>query len=113
ARLDIQAGRFALAADQLDRVLATAPRDPVAHLYYGDLYRLRSQRAQSAPEAADWARQAIDRYEGAARLDPAFAHPFPQPRLLYSQQHALARARAPVHQSLTLNPLAPAPDRDH
>ena len=111
ARLDIQAGRFALAADQLDRVLAVAPRDPVAHLYYGDLYRLRSQRAQSAPEAADWARQAIDRYEGAARLDPAFADPFRQLGLLYYQQQEIARARAAFQQYLTLKPDAPDADR--
>jgi beta-barrel assembly-enhancing protease len=111
ARLDIQAGRFALAADQLDRVLAVAPRDPVAHLYYGDLYRLRSQRARSAPEAADWARQAIDRYEGAARLDPAFADPFRQLGLLYYQQQEIARARAAFEQYLTLKPDAPDAER--
>jgi beta-barrel assembly-enhancing protease len=111
ARLDLQAGRFALAADQLDRVLAVAPRDPVAHLYYGDLYRLRSQRARSAPEAADWARQAIDRYEGAARLDPAFADPFRQLGLLYYQQQEIARARAAFEQYLTLKPDAPDADR--
>jgi beta-barrel assembly-enhancing protease len=111
ARLDLQAGRFALAADQLDRVLAVAPRDPVAHLYYGDLYRLRSQRARSAPEAADWARQAIDRYEGAARLDPAFADPFRQLGLLYYQQQEIARARAAFEQYLTLKPDAPDTDR--
>ena len=111
ARLDLQAGRFALAADQLDRVLAVAPRDPVAHLYYGDLYRLRSHRARSAPEAADWARQAIDRYEGAARLDPAFADPFRQLGLLYYQQQEIARARAAFEQYLTLKPDAPDADR--
>jgi predicted Zn-dependent protease len=111
ARLDLQAGRFALAADQLDRVLAVAPRDPVAHLYYGDLYRLRSQRARSVPEAADWARQAIDRYEGAARLDPSFADPFRQLGLLYYQQQEIARARAAFEQYLTLKPDAPDTDR--
>ena len=111
ARLDIQAGRFALAADQLDRVLAAAPRDPVAQLYYGDLYRLRSQRAQSVPEAADWARQAIDRYASAARLDPAFADPFRQLGLLYYQQQEIARARAAFQQYLALKPDAPDAER--
>ena len=111
ARLDIQAGRFALAADQLDRVLAVAPRDPVAHLYYGDLYRLRSQRAPSGPEGADWARQAIDRYESAARLDPALADPFRQLGLLYYQQREIARARAAFQQYLTLAPGAPDAER--
>jgi beta-barrel assembly-enhancing protease len=107
ARLDIQAGRFALAADQLDRVLAATPRDPVAQLYYGDLYRLRSQRAQSAAEAADWARQAIDRYESAARLDPAYADPFRQLGLLYYRQQEIAQARAAFRQYLALKPGAP------
>jgi beta-barrel assembly-enhancing protease len=111
ARLDIQAGRFALAAEQLDRVLAAAPQDPVAHLYYGDLHRLRSQRAQSAAEGADWARQAIDRYESAARLDPAFADPFRQLGLLYYQQQEIAQARAAFQQYLTLNPAAPDAER--
>jgi beta-barrel assembly-enhancing protease len=111
ARLDIQAGRFALAAEQLDRVLAVAPRDPVAHLYYGDLHRLRSQRAQSAPEGADWARQALDRYESAARLDPAFADPFRQLGLLYYQQGETAQARAAFQQYLTLRPDASDAER--
>jgi tetratricopeptide (TPR) repeat protein len=104
ARLDIQAGRFALAADQLDRVLAAAPPDPVAHLYYGDLYRLRSQRAQSAAEAADWTRQAIDHYETAARLDPAYADPFRQLGLLYYQQRELAQAVAAFRNYVALKP---------
>ena len=111
ARLDIQAGRFALAADQLDRVLAATPRDPVAQLYYGDLYRLRSQRAQSAAEAADWARQAIDRYESAARLDPAYADPFRQLGLLYYRQQEIAQARAAFRQYLALKPDAPDAER--
>ena len=111
ARLDTQAGRFALAADQLDRVLAAAPRDPIAQLYYGDLYRLRSQRTQSAAEAADWARQAIDRYEHAARLDAAYADPFRQLGLLYYQLQEIAQARAAFRQYLALNPDAPDAER--
>ncbi|MBI4245824.1 MAG: M48 family metalloprotease, partial [Candidatus Rokubacteria bacterium] len=37
ALLDVRSGRFKLAQRQLDRVLAITPRDPIAHLYYGDL----------------------------------------------------------------------------
>jgi regulator of sirC expression with transglutaminase-like and TPR domain len=92
-------------------VLAVAPRDPVAQLYYGDLYRLRSQRAQSATEAADWARQAIDRYEHAARLDAAYADPFRQLGLLYYQQQEIAQARAAFRQYLALKPDAPDAER--
>ena len=111
ARLDTQAGRFALAADQLDRVLAATPRDPVAHLYYGELYRLQSQRAQSPAEAADWARQAIDRYESAARLDPAYGDPFRQLGLLYYQQQEITQARAAFRQYLALEPDASDAER--
>lgn len=111
ARLDIQAGRFQLAADQLDRVLAVAPRDAIAHLDYGDLFRLRSQRAPSAAERGDWARQAIDRYERAARLDPTYADPFRQLGLLYYQQREIAQARAAFQQYLTLRPDAPDAER--
>jgi beta-barrel assembly-enhancing protease len=104
ARLDVQAGRFALAAEQLDRVLAATPRDPVAHVYYGDLYRLQSQRARSAAEGADLAQRALERYEGAAQLDPAFADPFRQLGFLYYQRREIARARAAFQQYLTLEP---------
>src|SRR2546422_1252493 len=78
ARLDIQAGRFKLAADQLDRVLAITPKDPVAHLYYGDLYRLQSQRARDVADKTDKAKKALERYERSAELDPAFPDPFRQ-----------------------------------
>ena len=111
ARLDVQAGRFTLAAEQLDRVLAVTPRDPVAHLYYGDLYRLRSQRAQSIAEETDWTRQAIERYDRAAQLDPAFADPFRQLGFLYYQQQETARARAAFQQYLALKPDAPDAER--
>ncbi|MEK7879169.1 MAG: M48 family metalloprotease, partial [candidate division NC10 bacterium] len=50
AALDIRAGRFKLAQAQLDRVLALTPKDPTAHLYYGDLHRLQSQRAKAIAE---------------------------------------------------------------
>ena len=50
ARLEIQAGRFTLAREQLDRVLAVTPGDAVAELYYGDLHRLESQRSRDAAD---------------------------------------------------------------
>src|SRR6266850_2231135 len=69
ARLDIQAGRFKLAEEQLDRVLAITPKDPVAQLYYGDLYRLQAQRTRDVADKADKARKALERYERSAELD--------------------------------------------
>jgi len=104
ARLDIQAGRFKLAADQLDRVLAITPRDPLAHLYYGDLYRLQSQRTRDTADKADKARKALERYERSAELDPAYPDPFRQLGFLYYQQKDPERAKAAFRKYLALKP---------
>src|SRR3989442_4806495 len=107
ARLDIQAGRFKLAEEQLDRVLTITPRDPVAQLYYADLHRLQSQRARDAADKADKAKKALERYERAAELDPAFADPFRQLAFLYYQQKDNERAKAAFQKYLALKPDAP------
>src|SRR3989449_1319283 len=107
ARLDIQAGRFKLAGEQLDRVLAITPRDPVAQLYYGDLHRLQSQRARAAADKADKAQKALERYERAAELDPTFPDPFRQLGFLYYQQKDNERAKAAFQKYLALKPDAP------
>ena len=111
ARLDIQAGRFALAAAQLDRVLTRAPRDAIAQLYYGDLYRLQSQRSRDATERADQERKALERYERAAALDPSYADPFRQLGFLYFQQKDTTRARAAFEKYLALKPGASDTER--
>ncbi|MBI4636676.1 MAG: tetratricopeptide repeat protein [Candidatus Rokubacteria bacterium] len=107
ALLDIRAGRFKLAQEQLDRVLAITPRDPIAQLYYGDLHRLQAQRARSAEDKVDQARKAIERYERAAELDSSFPDPFRQLGLLYYQQKDSARAKAAFEKYLALKPDAP------
>ena len=107
ARLDIQAGRFALAATQLDRVLALTPKDPVAQLYYGDLYRLQSQRARDVADKADKGKKALERYERSAELDPAFPDPFRQLGFLYYQQKENLRAKEAFQKYLALKPDAP------
>jgi predicted Zn-dependent protease len=107
AALDIRAGRFALAQRQLDRVLALTPRDPVAHMYYGDLHRLTSQRAKSAAEKDEAARKALERYQKAAELDPTFPDPFRQLGFLYYQQKDLTRAKEAFEKYLALKPDAP------
>jgi predicted Zn-dependent protease len=104
ALLDLRAGRFTLAQKQLDRVLAVTPRDPIAHMYYGDLHRLRGQRARSAPERAEEAQKALVRYERAAELDPKFPDPFRQLGLLYYQQKQNDRARDALRKYLALKP---------
>ena len=101
---DIRAGRFAVAQAQLDRVLAVTPRDPVAHLYYGDLHRLKAQRARDAAQKAQSATLALDSYEKAAVLDPALPEPHRQLGFLYYQQKQNARARDAFRKYLALKP---------
>lgn len=107
AALDLRAGRFNLARAQLDRVLALTPRDPVAHVYYGDLHRIQAQRARPLEEKAALFRQAIERYRRAAELDPAYPDPFRQLGFLYYQQDDRQRAREAFRQYLALRPDAP------
>jgi beta-barrel assembly-enhancing protease len=107
AALDIRAGRFNLAKAQLDRVLALTPRDPVAHLYYGDLYRIQSQRARALADKDSLVRRAIDEYAAATRLDPAYPDPFRQLGFLYYQQEERDRAREAFQTYLRLKPDAP------
>lgn len=107
AALDIRAGRFNLARAQLDRVLAITPRDPVAHLYYGDLYRIQSQRARALPDKETLVRKAIEEYDEAARLDPTYPDPFRQLGFLHYQQDERERAREAFQSYLRLKPDAP------
>jgi regulator of sirC expression with transglutaminase-like and TPR domain len=107
ARLDIAAGRFTLAQRQLDRVLTITPKDPIAHLYYGDLYRLQAQRAKSPIEKAELAHLALVRYRRSAELDPQAPEPHRQLGLLYYQQRLPDRAREAFRQYLALKPDAP------
>jgi predicted Zn-dependent protease len=107
AALDIRAGRFTLAQSQLDRVLALTPRDPVAHLYYGDLHRLQAQRTRTVADKDAQTRLALTRYERAAELDPKYPDPFRQLGLLYHQQKDAARAKAAFEKYLALRPDAP------
>jgi predicted Zn-dependent protease len=104
---DIRLGRFALAQRQLDRALQVTPRDPVAHLYYGDLHRLRAQRARSLEDKSAEAARALARYEQAAGLDPAFPDPWRQLGFLYYQQKEQGRAKAAFEKYLALKPDAP------
>src|SRR5213596_91331 len=107
ALLDIRAGRFKLAQAQLDRVAAITPKDPTLHLYYGDLYRLQSQRARGAADKDDFARKALEHYELSAGLDPTFPDPFRQLGFLYYQQKDTDRAREAFRKYLALKPDAP------
>ena len=103
---DVRAGRFALASQQLDRVLAATPQDAAAHVYYGDLHRLRAQHARRTNVTAQLAK-ALASYERAIELDPGMAEPHRQLGLLYYEQKDFARARAAFEQYVTLKPGAP------
>ena len=107
AQLDIRAGRFALAQQQLDRVLALTPKDPLSHVYQGDLHRLRAQRARSVDDKNELAQKALASYERAAELDPALPEPHRQLGLLYYQQKDAAAAKAAFEKYLALKPDAP------
>jgi predicted Zn-dependent protease len=107
ALLDIRAGRFKLAQDQLERVVSIVPKDPIAQLYFGDLYRLQSQRARNTADREDFAKKALEHYERSAELDPAFPDPFRQLGFLYYQQKNTERAREAFQRYLALKPEAP------
>jgi beta-barrel assembly-enhancing protease len=105
AALDLRAGRFELARRQLDRALAADPDDPIAHLLYGDLLRLASQRAADGARS-EGVRQAAERYRRAAELDPGYAEPFRQLGLLYYQEGDVAGTRAAFERYLAVKPTA-------
>jgi beta-barrel assembly-enhancing protease len=107
AELDIRAGRFALAQRQLERVLAMRPRDPVVHLYQGELHRLVAQRAGDTAERAEHARQALESYERSVALEPGYAAPYRQLGLLHFQAGDSAGARTAFARYLELAPEAP------
>jgi Tfp pilus assembly protein PilF len=104
---DLRRGRFALARRQLEHVLAAEPTDALAHVHYGDLHRLQSQRAATPEERETEIRQARSRYTRALVLDPALAQAHRQLGLLYYQQQSLARARAELEEYLKQAPTAP------
>jgi predicted Zn-dependent protease len=107
ASLEMRAGRFKAAQEQLDRVLAVAPGDALAHLYSGDLYRLRSQRARSVADRDELARAAVTSYERCASLDPSLGVVFRQIGLLYYQQRQVGRAREAFARYVEQDPDAP------
>ncbi len=108
AHEDIRMGRFALAQRQLDRVLVVTPRDPIAHVYYGDLHRLKSQRTKSLDDKKAEAQRARERYERAAELDATLPDPWRQLGFLYYQQKDSDRAKVAFTKYLVLK--ADAPD---
>jgi predicted Zn-dependent protease len=110
ARLDVHAGRFALARRQLDRVLADDPGDATAHLYRGELHRLQAQRAVGSARA-EAVQRAVEHFRRALELGPGSAEPLRQLALLHYQQGDVAGARAAFERYLAIAPNAPDAQR--
>ncbi len=106
ARLELRMGRFRQAQEQLDRALAVAPGDPLAHLYYGDVHRLRAQRARGAADRDELARRALAAYERCASLDPEIIDVARQIGLLYYQQGRFEQAREAFTRYVSRSPEA-------
>lgn len=104
---DVRLGRFTLARQALDRVLAAAPDDALAHVHYGDLHRLQAQRAGAPAVRQAQVELARARYARAVELDPALAAPHRQLGLLHYERRELAEARAELERYLALAPGAP------
>lgn len=104
---DVRLGRFALARRQLERVLAATPADALAHLQYGELHRLQSQRTSAPTERDTEIRLARARYIRALALDPMLAEAHRQLGLLAFQERDLGRARAELEEYLRSAPAAP------
>jgi tetratricopeptide (TPR) repeat protein len=107
AALELRGGRYRAAHEQLDRVLGVQPIDPLAHLYYGDLYRLRSQRTRSVADRDELVRRALASYDRSAALDPNLGEVQRQLGLLYYQQRQPDRAREAFMRYIALSPDAP------
>ena len=107
ASLETRAGRFRAAQEQLDRALAIQPGDALAHLYQGDLHRLRSQRARSVADRDELARAAMTSYERCAALDPSLTVVYRQMGLLYFQQRQFMASREAFARYVAATPGAP------
>jgi predicted Zn-dependent protease len=107
ALLLLRSGRFTAAEGLLERVLAATPGDAVAHLYVGDLHRLRAQQVDGEAARAALLERARRAYDRAALLDPAFADPWRQLGLLHYQAREPAEASQAFARYLALRPAAP------
>jgi predicted Zn-dependent protease len=107
ARLELRMGRFRQAQEQLDRALSVAPGDALAHLYSGEGYRLRAQRARGAADRDELARRALAAYERCASLDPEIIDVARQIGLLYYQQGRVEQAREAFTRYVSRSPEAP------
>jgi beta-barrel assembly-enhancing protease len=101
AALDARAGRFALAARRLDRVLIADPSDARAHCRYGELHRLEAQRGDGAARTVS-AQRAIAHYRRALELDPRDVDPVRELALLYFDLGDRAQARAAFERYLAV-----------
>jgi predicted Zn-dependent protease len=103
ARLNLQAGRLDLAAEEIEQALAAAPRDPAALTLRGDL---RMQRAAGA--AGSGRRLAEDEalrdYSAAIEADAAYAPAHREAGLILLKRGERQKARQRLERYLALAP---------
>jgi tetratricopeptide (TPR) repeat protein len=84
ARMNLEAGRYQLAEDEVHRALAIIPEDPDALYLLG---KIRLARAESDLDSADKLREAaLGAFLRATEADPDFAPPYREMGLLEFQQ---------------------------
>ncbi|MFP3942037.1 MAG: tetratricopeptide repeat protein [Thermoanaerobaculia bacterium] len=107
ARANLEAGRLALAEEELQRVLAWMPTDPVAHELTA---RLRFAQADAAPEGEEARRledEGEDALREAVRLDPQRPGPHRELGLLAYRQGDFRTACIEFRHYLDADPDAP------
>ena len=107
AQLNIEAGRLGTAEADLTKVLALTPNDPVAHYLYGQLLERRAVEAKDPADAAGLFREALGRYEQAARADTRYADPYKAIGILKYKAGKKSEALTAFKRYLELRPDAP------
>lgn len=73
AKLNIAAGRYKLAAEQLERARALLPTDPVTHLLIGRLHLAEASKAKEPAQVTESRQKAQAAFQEAIRLDDTLA----------------------------------------
>jgi predicted Zn-dependent protease len=102
-RVELAAGRFAAAREQVERYLALEPKDATGHLLLGEI-----ARREGTAGAAD---AALSSYRRAVELDPRAAQAWRGLGLVFARKGDRAEARRAYARYLELAP--DAPDRAH
>ena len=105
ALLNIEAGRFGIAEDELKRALKIIPGDPVAHYLLGVLYMKKAET--KTDEAAALSQNAYQCFSDAAQLDAQYADPHRELGLAAYRSHDYTSACSEFKRYIELAPNAP------